>query len=309
MNNHVRLILGDWIVPPESDITIKIDFQEGEGSAARVFDIAANLIRAFEDLDRVLVSSVDSRISTTLILEDIEKSSLLVFLRNILKATDDQALKEMDWKQQVGKYLVAGKYIALEWLDQKIDETNPPQIEDLTERIQKLAAHTDVRHLPDYPPINPARLAQPLDEIQRAKGQFKEGEKLTITLDKSEYEVHLDEQWLPSEHLPEESAERELSNDADMVLVIRKADFLGKSQWQFRHGTSGISAPIEDLDWLNEFHQGKHPLTPGAALRVRARFQYKYDARGDLIEQKITIIKVYGIIPAALAPEGFFDDE
>src|SRR5690606_20875242 len=137
------------------------DFREDAGSAARVFDIASNLIKAFEDLDRVLITTVDSKISTALILEDVEKSSLKIYLRNLLKASDDQALKELDWKPQVGKYLVRAKYIALEWLDRSISESEPAQIEDLTDRIRELAVETDVRHLPDYPPINPSRLAQP----------------------------------------------------------------------------------------------------------------------------------------------------
>lgn len=296
-------------MPPESDIEIKIDFKEDAGSAARVFEIASNLIRAFEDLDRVLITTVDSKISTALILEDVEKSSLKIYLRNLLKASDDQALKELDWKPQVGKYLVKAKYLALEWLDRSIAEDEPARIEDLTDRIRKLAAETDVRHLPDYPPINPARLAQPLDAIQRTKGQFREGEKLTITLDQADYQVRLEERWLPSDHLPPTPIEQELSNDVDMVLIIRKPDFLAKTQWQFRHGKSTLSAVMDVPDWIREFHQGKHPLKPGDALRVRVRFEYRYDTNGDLADQKATVIKVYGVIQAASPPDDLFDDD
>lgn len=309
MVDGIRVTVGEQVMPPESDIEIKIDFKEDQGSASRVFDIASNIIRAFEDLDRVLITTVDSKISTALILEDVEKSSLKIFLRNLLRASDDQALKELDWKPQVGKYLVKAKYLALEWLDRNIEGEQPAQIEDLTERIRQLAVETDVRHLPDYPPLNPARLAQPLDAIQRTKAQFRDGEKLVITLDKSEYQVDLEKQWLPSEHLPEAAIEQELSNDADMVLIIRKPDFLAKSQWQFRHGKSNLSAAMDVPDWLREFHQGKHPLKPGDALRVRVRFEYRYDANGDLADQKTTVIKVYGVIQAAAPPESLFDDD
>ncbi len=295
-------------MPPESDIAIKIDYSESDGSPARVFDIASNLIRAFEDLDRVLISTVDSKISTALILEDVEKSSLKIFLRNMLRASDDQALKDLDWKPQVGKYLVKAKYITLEWLDRKISEDEPAQIEDLTERIRRLAEETDVRHLPDYPPINPSRLAQPLDQIQRTKASFKEGESLTITLDESQYSVNLDQQWLPSEHLPTALAEQELSNEMDLVLTIKRPDFLAKSQWQFKHGKANITAAMDVPDWIREFHRGLHVIKPGDALRVRARFDYKYDATGDLIDQKVTIIEVHGVIQSAAPPKDLFDD-
>lgn len=307
MAKGMRVTIGGDIMPPESDIQFTIDFHEGHGSAARVFDIASGIVRAFEDLDRVLTSTVDSHISTDLIIEDVEKSSLKVWLRNVLQSSDDQAIKELNWKKLVGKYLLDAKYIALEWLDQSIAADGTVPIEDLTEKIRTLAERTDVRHLPDYPPLNRARLAQPLDAIQRTKAKFEEGERLTITLGSSEYTVDLKSRWLPSEHLPEAQSEQELSNDIDMVLVIRKPDFLGNSQWQFRHGKASLSAPIHDEEWVDEFRRGVHPIKPGDALRVRVRFEYSYNMNGDLEDQKVSIIKVYSIIQSAPPPR-LFDD-
>ena len=217
----IRVWLGDGMADPESDIELKIDFVEDEGSPARVFEIAAQIIRAFEDLDRALVSSVDSTISTTMVLEDVEKSSLKVFLRNVLKQVDDQALKDLDWKPLVGQYLVKAKRVAVEWLDRKIGEDQPAGIEDLTERLQKLAAETDVRHIPDYPKLNPARIAQPLDELQRAKAKFRSDEGLVITLGKEDYRVDLSSTWMPSEHMSEVKGDKILSNTSDMVLIIK----------------------------------------------------------------------------------------
>lgn len=309
MTDSIHITVGDDILPPDSDIVIKIDFEEEVGSAARVFEIAADMIRAFEDLDRVLISSIDTSIRTQLILEDLQKSSIKVFLRNVLNQTDDQALKDLDWKPQVGKYLVKAKYAALQWLDKDLKDSDPAPISDLTENIQKLAAETDARHLPDYPPINPSRLAQPLDAIQRAKSKFRDGEALTITLDDNEYSVDLKSDWIPSEHLPETETEQELSNTVDMVLVIRKPDFLGAAQWNFKHGSKALNAPIEDEDWMRRFHLGDVTIKPGDALRVRIRFVYKYDAKGDLIESDEKIVKVLNVIKAAIPPEDLFDDE
>lgn len=308
MSGSIRIALGDDFVPPDSDIVIKIDFREADGSAARVFDIAANIIRSFEDLDRALIGSIDSKIQTELVLEDLEKSSIKIFLRNVLRETDDQALKELDWKPAVGKYLVKAKYAALSWLDRKIEDDQPAGIEDLTEKFRELAQETDVRHLPDYPKLNPARVAQPLDQIQRTKAQFKPGEGLTVTLGSDEYSVNLGSTWLPSEHMEDVDAEQVLSNEIDMVLVIRKPDFLGNTQWQFQHGKKRFSAPIDDKDWIRDFHQGTHPLKPGDALRVRVRYTYRYDAKGDLLETEEIIIKVLSVIHAAIPPKDLFDD-
>lgn len=301
MSDTIWISAGDGFVEPESDIEIKIDFVEG-GSSARVFDIAADLIRAFEDLDSVLLSSVDSQISTSLILEDVQKSSLKIFLRNLLRQADDEALKTLDWKPLVGQYLVKAKYIALQWLDRSIEEDEPAGIEDLTQTIGRLARDAEVRHLSTSTDVNPARLAQSLDEIQRTKEKFKPGEKLTITLDRSDYRVNLDATWLPSEHLQDVEAQQELSNTVDMLLVIRKPDLLGKSQWQFKHGKRSFSAPITDKEWLEEFHNGHHPLSPGDALRVRVKHTARYDEKGKLLEQLEEIVKVIAVIKPEVPP-------
>ncbi|WP_185982601.1 hypothetical protein [Aureimonas mangrovi] len=293
---------------PDRDLEIKIDFVE-DGSAARVFTIASELIAAFEGLDRVLLSSVDSRIETSLILEDVRKSSLRVFLRNFLKSLDDEALKTLDWKKQLGIYLVSAKYLALEWLDRPIEDGEDAGVEDLAKQIRKLAEETDVRHLPDYPPILPSRLAQSLDQVQRTKERFRPGEGLTIVLGEDEYRVDVSKRWLPSEHLPPERTE-ELSNDLDIVFVVRKPDLLGDAQWGFRHRKHPISASIRDLEWLEKFRKHEVLVLPGDALRVRARYTYRYDQKGEVTEEKVEILKVYGVIRAAegSAPD-MFDNE
>lgn len=50
------------------------------------------------------------------------------------------------------------------------------------------------------------------------------------------------------------------------------------------------------------------PISPGDALRVRARFESKYDANGDLLDQRVTIIQVYGAIHPASPAKGLFDE-
>jgi hypothetical protein len=289
MADGIRITLGEGAMPTNGDIEIKIDFKEDEGSPARVFDIAAGIIRAFEDIDRALIDTIDSSISTELILEDVEKSSLRVVLTNMLKAVDDGALHDLDWRKQVGKYLVKGKYAAIEWLDK---EPGAERIEDLTERLRNIAVETDVRRLPDYAPISPTRLAQPLDEFQRIKRQFRPGEGLLVTLGKEEYSVNLKSDWLPSEHIEEARTAQDLSNDVDMVVTIRKPDMLGKTMWQFKHGKKSLSAMVSDEAWLKEFHEGKHPVVPGDALRVRARIESQYDDKGALVDEKTSNFKV-----------------
>lgn len=307
MRKVIEVSFLDDPVPPDSDIVLHIDFDPDEGSAARVFEIASDLIRSMEDMDRVLIGPIGTSIQTQLILEDLEKSSLKVFLRNLLTNTDDDALKDLDIKRIIGNYLVLGKYAAVKFLDRKIEEDEKIPIEDLTTELHELAKQSDIRQLPDYPKVNPVRLAQSMDGVQRAKQKFKKGEGLVITLGEHEYKVDTDANWLPSEHLPRVDQEQEIVNEAYMLLTIRKPDLLGSTKWQFQHGKRRVNAPIEDEDWIDSFHAGDYPLKPGDALRVRMRFSYRYDAKGDLIDSDEKIIKVMGVIHSASHPPELFD--
>ncbi len=302
-----EVILGDEFVEPDADIVLKIDFRADEGSPARVFDLAADLIRALEGIDEVLVQSIGTKIETTFILENLQKSSIRVFLRTLLKSTDDDALKSLDWKKQVGSYLVRGKYAAIRWLDGDKPLEGTSSLSDLTLEIARLAHESDVRHLPDYPSPNPTRLAQALDQLQEVKGKFREKEGLTITLGKDRYVVDLEKTWMPSDYVDGGSEERQLSNEMEMILIIKKPDFLGTAQWQFKHGKNTINAPVEDEDWMADFRAGAFPLKPGDALRVRLRFDYTYSEKGDLLETKQQIVRVFGVEHAPTPTPDLFE--
>lgn len=281
-------------MPPEGDIVLNIKFDPAD-SPARVFSIAGDLIQGLEDFDGAIINSINSKIKTSFILEDVEKSSLRVVLHNVLKNIDDDALKSLDIKKQIGTYLLKGKYIALQWLDSAPDQSAPPRLEDLTENLRRLAEESDARHLPDYPPPNPTRIAQSLENIQRVKARFKPGEELTITLGPDDYRVNTGRVWSPLEAVSD-SPEQELSNEVDLVLTIHTVPFIGKSKWRFKHGKRSFTAAIIDETWLSEFHAGKHALKPNDALRVRAKFEYTYDERGALTDEEVSVIKVYGVI-------------
>lgn len=283
----------DDYVQPDSDIVLTIDFREGDGSAARPFAMAADLIRALENIDDALVKSVDSHIETALVVEDLQKSSIKVFLRNVLKHVDDDALKTLDWRPLVGQFLVKGKYAVIRWLDDK-----SPKMTDLTEELGKLAGEAaEINHLPLPAPPNPARLVQGMDEWQRAKAQFKDGEGLTITLGRTEYRVDTSERWLPSERVDDIAGERELISDQETILMVRKPDMLGKTAWQFRIGKKQLSLRIEDDEWLQDYWTRKVVLMPGDAMQVVLRTVSRFSESGELLETNQSIRRVVQIIP------------
>jgi hypothetical protein len=294
---HVTLGSSPPMPPPDADFAITIDFRRGEGNPRRVFDAASLLIEGFERFDETTAASIDSHIEPVLVLEDVEAGSLRIWLRNVLNAADDQALKELDWKPQVGKYLVRAKYMMLEWLDRG-ETGHPPSLSDLANNLRRLASETDIRHLPDYAPVHEGKLLGALDKIQDAKRQLTRGDRLYIETEGQTYEVDLARTWSPTAEIAPDS-QRETTSFAEMILTVRKPDMIGNTQWQFRHGKTTISAPINDAEWLEDYHAGSIDIRPGHALRCHVKFVYRYDPTGALVDQRTEIEKVYETIRVA----------
>ena len=71
-----------------------------------------------------------------MVLEDVEAGSLKTFFRNVLQATDNQALKNLNWKPIVGNYLVQAKYVLLQWLE---SDDPPRKLPELVQKIHEQA--------------------------------------------------------------------------------------------------------------------------------------------------------------------------
>ncbi len=282
-------------MPPEgADFAFTIDFRRSDGNPRRVFDAASALIHGFELLDAALASSVDESLVPLLVLEDVESGSLKVWLRNVLNGIEDDSIKKLDWKPIVGAYLLKAKYIVLEYCDSG-DATALPAIDRLKQSLQSLAEQTDVRQLPAYPPIHDAKLIAAIDELQGAKRDLASGDRLIIESEGKTYEVDLSSSASPPRS-PERSDERHSTSEAEMILTVRRPDFLKDSMWQFLHGKTSIGAPILDSLWLEKFHGRSIAIFPGDALRCRVRHTHSYDAANRLLGDRIEILTVLEVI-------------
>lgn len=247
--------------PPIADFAFEIDFKRGEGSASRVFLAINDFIRGCEQIDAELAHGIDTSIETVLVLEDIEAGSIKVWLRNILRAVEDGALKTLDWKRAVGTYLVRAKYVIIRWLD---DESSPKSLPKLSREIAEIAAETDVRHLPDYQAPSPKALLDAAHDFAAAKNQLVPGDKAAyIPRDSEPLEINLSVRWNIEDI--EAMAVRETVKFpiATMILAVNKPDYLGDSNWGLRRGKREISAKIEDVEWLKRFQMRQVDVRPG----------------------------------------------
>lgn len=288
------------------EFSFVIKFARGQGDPRRIFDAASLLIEGFDELDGTIAQSVDAKLNTVTVLEDVQASSLRVILKTILENIDDEGLKVGEWKKAIGPALVKGKHLAIDALN-RTETDGPKAVEVLRAELDEIVQKTDIKHIPAYAPIHEGRLIASLDKIQDAKRTLGPKDELTVEVDGKTYIADLTKTWEPAKLLPV-AGTTERTSEGRVILAIRKPDLLGSARWHFSHGTAIIKAAIEDARWLQRFHSGKIALHSGDALRCKVRFTYIFDDTGKIIEQKTDIIKVIGILRGPGHQSTLFDE-
>ena len=280
--------------PSDIRFAFHVDFEKGVSPASRVFCATYEFIEACERLDRGLVSSIDAGIETSILLEDIEPGSIKTWLRVVLTSIDDQALKSLDWKPLVGKFLVRAKHRILKWTNE--DGEKPRKLQDLGDDIRKLAAETDVRHIPDYPRAKPGVLMDAIGDFEAVKDHLSPGDKASlITPFDGEVEMNL-KSSLSAEDIEALAVQEKKTHSISSVpLTVKKPDYLASSMWEFHLDGRTVSVKIEDGEWLRKFQNRRIEVLPGDALRCRIRLELFYGYDNELIGEKRYVEKVHAV--------------
>lgn len=283
----------------KADFCIEIQYKKESENPSRVFHSMSELIESFQKTDQHLVKAIDVNIETILLLEDIEAGSIKVWLRNLVKAIPDDAVYHLDWKPIVGQYLVKAKKFMVSFLENKTTITNIDEIKTLEEEIYELAEKTEVRWLPSYTRIQPREILESIKDISASLSHLTEGDNARyIVPDEPVAEFNLTFNLAP-ESIEDLIAKETLSSESEMLLKVKKPDYLGESMWDFRHGTSIISASILDKEWLENFQSRKVDVRPQDFIRARVEISHKYDQDGELIATHYNILKIIEVIFAS----------
>ncbi len=282
----------------KADYCLEVNYRKESEKPSRVFKAVSDLIEAFQEIDNDLVKTIDVNIETVILLEDVQAGSIRVWLRNSLKLIPDDAAYNLDWKPIVGQYLVRAKKFMVNFLEKKTTISNAQEIVPLQNDIYSLAETTKVRWLPVYNKIQPKQLLDGLQRISAGLANLTEGDSASYIIpDEPRAEFNLTFSIAP-ESIEELLAKDTLSSENEMILKIKKPDYLGESMWDFRHGKGTISASVVDAEWLEKFQSRKVTVQPQDSIRAIVKIINKYDEDGELIATHYDILKVLEVIQA-----------
>jgi hypothetical protein len=276
---------------------IKVDFVRGVGDPSRPFRTMVSLMDALNRFDRELVRSVDLSIEPLLLLEDIEASSIKSWVATVLRSTDDTAMRSGDWKKVVGDYLVKAKYTLLEKLDDVTTISQPRLLETIQRELLLEAERTDVRGLLGYTAMPRTALAAHIADITASMDYLQDGDSVTYESRDGQAVRFNTKLRVNSDEIAELLASRVVKNKNEMILKVKKPDFIGSSMWEFQYGGHAIDAKILDDDWLAMFRRDGLGVRPGSALRAAVEVEVPYDDDNEPLPPKYTILRVYEVLP------------
>jgi hypothetical protein len=279
-----------------ADFALEIHFVPGNPDPARVFRSMTQLIDTFQRFDRELVQTIDLHIEPVMVLEDIETGSIKTWLRAILNATDDTGLQELNWKRIVGGYLVRAKYLTVDWLNGKTEISGTADLDELQALILEAAEATGVQRIPAYQPPSKTLLVRSLIDIGVSLSQLQSDDKAAFETqngDRVEFNVSIK---IVPESLNELLVEESLSHVEEIILKVKKPDFLGESKWEFVH-EHVLDAKILDYEWLSDFRNNRVLLQPGSAIRANVQVDVAYGVEREVVSRSYTVLKVLAVMP------------
>lgn len=274
---------------------LKLEFNKDTEDPSRLFRSFADLIDSIKELDTTLAKTINTSISSKIYLNDIEKGSLIGKLWNHLIINDDNKLDDNKiTKKTINDFIDESRSKSIEFI-----ESGKSEVEDLkglAKNIDEIANEKGIKDTFNYAEPSILDLAKNLNEINDAVSKLGDDEKFIIKNSKNKTEeISKGTEKINLEDVENALTTEEIKSENIVYYKIRRPDFLGDSQWDFKHGNKPLKVKILHEEWLDDFQKGKVIVVPGDSLKVKIRQNFKYNKNGYLISEKTEIIEVLEI--------------
>lgn len=277
---------------------VTLDFDKNEDKPERVFKTMASLLEDLQNIDKMLCETLPIKIETKMYLEKVENGSITAFLENVVNMLDDEALENGEFKKLAGRYIKSCKYMTLEYF-KKLKDKKEKGLQKLQEDIFKKSKEYELGKLQIYKTIPKIKLAENLAALNETFGSLTTKESVKIKKDNEKQPLILiHNPDLSIKTFEEEVTEKTITTENTMILKIKKADYLGDSQWEFKNAGKIIRANITDEKWLKKFQATEIEAKPQDSLDCIVKIKTRYDGTNEEIDSDHEVIKVKKVVPA-----------
>ncbi|MCJ8215567.1 hypothetical protein [Aeromonas veronii] len=287
----------------KNNICLKIDFQKNSEKPQRVFDSMSLLISSVEEFHESVLHAVDTDIRPFLLLSDINEGSIKSWLTINIdgEIPNEKQSKFIGFMNYCTERLIT-------FIKDKDTITNVDELDPLINELHRKADELRLEEFPNVFDLNRYRLLKSYTSISDASGKLNAHDDIYVLA--NEHTVKLNKNFkLTKDDIDLLIVDSTRSNITKETLIIKKADFIGNSMWDFIKGKTKISAKMRVPEWLTEFHNRKVLVAPGDGLLCDLVTIVFYDKYDKPVETKYEVVKVHNPVEMRFYKQGNFDYE
>jgi hypothetical protein len=273
---------------------IKIDFNKDTESPSLILSTLSELVDIFQRLDRALIKTIPVDLEPIVLLEDLEYSSIKLWLKNIFKKSSDSELIEYD-PNKISNYLNESRFAIVNFAERTTTITNNSFDKVQEEIYESLSRINPTQEMPIYTEIPKKEIISTLQGFQKSIQPLNSEDKVTFMTDSGKVASLRTSFDFSPENLEDVLTSEIIENTNIEILKIKKPDYLGSSQWEFM-GERVFLAKISDMEWIQRFHSRDFSLGPGDGIKAEVKTIVKYDWDNNVIASKREITKVIEVI-------------
>ena len=278
-----------------------------DANPARILLSLSKLVQACQSAQKDLAKAIPIvDIEPILIVENIEHHSILLWLKNAFEPTNPSLFSVN--LEKTSEYFKKSIAAIVSFGNQTNDATDR-ELNDLSKQI--LAIANEANPNPSYPVYTglPKRTyLNMLQKFQNATKDLTEQESASFVLPSRERISFSFPINFSDGNIEDMLTAKTIENLTRKILKIKKPDYLGSSQWEFKIDRI-IKAKVSDADWIQKFHRKEFVLTPGDAIEADVKETNKFDIDLNIVAQNYEVIKVHEVLRSYVVDTSDFDDE
>lgn len=275
---------------------LKIEFEPLTENPSRVFAAMKELIDTVEDYNSLLSDVISAEIKSSLVLQDIESGSVSSWLNQKILKQGTTPLKDDEAEDRIEEFLSGSNRELFQSVSGDSGKIDYRKVKDLVDRLNEMARETDALQIDSYGNVPVKDIVDFLKRLQQAMDRLRPGDRASyIPGDGSEIYINPNVR-VNEEEIMDEMTSTKITNVNDMILKVKKPDYLGESQWDFKHKSGQFRARIEDSQWLADFQRQEINLGPGDSIRAKVEITVRYDSDGDVINENRVVLEVLNVI-------------
>lgn len=281
------------VLADSKNICIKIDFERDSTNPQRIFESMSHLISSIENFHSCLLSSVSTETKSRFLLADVKEGSIESWLSPTLEGEIDK-----NKTNKLAQFLNNCTDKVIAFIDGKDTLQTIEEVNELEAEIAAEALKLEVEMFPNVFSLDKRRLLKGFTELGQATAQLNEVDVAYLGSKKSVRKINKNFR-LSEDDLKALIIERVDKHHSKEVLIIKKADFIGSSMWDFMRRKVTVPVKLRDENWLNEFHQRIEVVSPGDGLLCDFVTYVYYDKNDREIDVKYEVIKVHKKVEAS----------